>query len=359
MGGAGAPQSGVWGPSTTDAAPSMYASNAGGSSVPTGFRCHGPWRPGGWTGLIRRSRHASMQSQPFNSQMPTTSYAGRVLFVGNLPFHCQWQDLKDLFRAAGNIQRADVAIGPDGRSRGFGTVLFTSQEDAQMRCACITATSTAGRTLKVHFDRFAAQMDPLWARLATPAQYTGAFAAAALPSHMTNNVRAPPLAPQPQQQGMQAAFGQQQQYTHQGVQQQQQQTGSARKTTSRCKKTAAAAATSRIVRTGGFQPQHLAAFQYSSQFQPSVQVRQQVPHRSTSSSTATAPKIRSAHQQSQQMALGRLCICRCWEVFAGALLPFVVSPHSEFQVALHQIAALPPRVRSSVCSIERGHGRRG
>lgn len=64
-------------------------------------------------------------------QPPPNSYYGRVLFVGNLPFHCQWQDLKDLFRAAGNIQRADVALSAEGKSRGFGTVLFNTAEDAQ------------------------------------------------------------------------------------------------------------------------------------------------------------------------------------------------------------------------------------
>ncbi|KJA25521.1 hypothetical protein HYPSUDRAFT_134679, partial [Hypholoma sublateritium FD-334 SS-4] len=59
---------------------------------------------------------------------PATS---RNLFVGNLPFHCQWQDLKDLFRQAGTILRADVALGPDGRSRGFGTVVFATDYDAE------------------------------------------------------------------------------------------------------------------------------------------------------------------------------------------------------------------------------------
>ncbi|KAG5643410.1 hypothetical protein DXG03_000988, partial [Asterophora parasitica] len=54
----------------------------------------------------------------------------RSLFVGNLPFHCQWQDLKDLFRQAGTIMRADVALGQDGRSRGFGTVVFATEADA-------------------------------------------------------------------------------------------------------------------------------------------------------------------------------------------------------------------------------------
>lgn len=48
-----------------------------------------------------------------------------------LPFHIQWQDLKDLFRAAGTVARADVALGPDGRSRGFGTVTFSTEEGAE------------------------------------------------------------------------------------------------------------------------------------------------------------------------------------------------------------------------------------
>ena len=37
----------------------------------------------------------------------------------------------DLFRQAGTILRADVALGPDGRSRGFGTVVFASEIDAE------------------------------------------------------------------------------------------------------------------------------------------------------------------------------------------------------------------------------------
>lgn len=54
-----------------------------------------------------------------------------VLIVLQLPFHARWQDVKDLFRKAGKILRADVMKGCDGRSRGFGTVLFATCEDAR------------------------------------------------------------------------------------------------------------------------------------------------------------------------------------------------------------------------------------
>ncbi|RDB27901.1 hypothetical protein Hypma_002218 [Hypsizygus marmoreus] len=78
----------------------------------------------------------------------------RNLFVGNLPFHCQWQDLKDLFRQAGTIMRADVALGPDGRSRGFGTVSFATESDAERAVKMFNGYEYNGRALKVNFDKF-------------------------------------------------------------------------------------------------------------------------------------------------------------------------------------------------------------
>ncbi len=56
---------------------------------------------------------------------------GRVnLFVGNLPYRVRWQDVKDLFRRAGTVLRADVSLDVStNRSRGYGTVLMGSRED--------------------------------------------------------------------------------------------------------------------------------------------------------------------------------------------------------------------------------------
>ncbi|KAF8955338.1 hypothetical protein BDZ97DRAFT_1642772, partial [Flammula alnicola] len=86
----------------------------------------------------------------YHANDPSSS---RNLFVGNLPFHCQWQDLKDLFRQAGTILRADVALGPDGRSRGFGTVVFATDYDAERAVKMFNGYDYNGRVLKVHFDK--------------------------------------------------------------------------------------------------------------------------------------------------------------------------------------------------------------
>ncbi|CAG8666673.1 9682_t:CDS:2, partial [Cetraspora pellucida] len=82
--------------------------------------------------------------------VPQSNFAGRLLFVGNLPFNCQWQDLKDLFRNAGNIIRADVSTNYDGRSRGFGTVLFATPEDARNAVGMYNGYEFQGRTIAHH-----------------------------------------------------------------------------------------------------------------------------------------------------------------------------------------------------------------
>lgn len=80
-------------------------------------------------------------------------YTNRHLFVGNLPFNCQWQELKDLMRGAGSVLRADIAQGPDGRSRGFGSVLFATSQDAERAVTLFNGHEFNGRTLKVRFLR--------------------------------------------------------------------------------------------------------------------------------------------------------------------------------------------------------------
>ncbi|KAJ7204706.1 hypothetical protein GGX14DRAFT_459409 [Mycena pura] len=115
-----------------------------------------------WQGRVLEVRADRLRDfdQPFPELEEEYTPMGRNLFVGNLPFHVQWQDLKDLFRQAGTIVRADVALGPDGRSRGFGTVVFATEKDARRAVDMFSGYEFNGRALKVHYDKFSQVAQP-------------------------------------------------------------------------------------------------------------------------------------------------------------------------------------------------------
>jgi RNA recognition motif-containing protein len=71
----------------------------------------------------------------------------------------RWQDLKDLFRKAGTVLRADVSLGPDNRSRGYGTVLLASAEDAGRAVDMFNGYSWQTRILEVRPDRLPPDFD--------------------------------------------------------------------------------------------------------------------------------------------------------------------------------------------------------
>jgi RNA recognition motif-containing protein len=72
---------------------------------------------------------------------------GTEVFVGNLPFSINWQALKDLMRDAGEVVRADVRLDSFGRSRGFGTVVFNTEEEAAKAVEMFQGYELEGRKL--------------------------------------------------------------------------------------------------------------------------------------------------------------------------------------------------------------------
>lgn len=66
--------------------------------------------------------------EPVNLDAITT----KSLYVGNLPFSIGWQELKDLFKEAGFVQRAEIAVASNStKSRGFGLIVMGSVQDAK------------------------------------------------------------------------------------------------------------------------------------------------------------------------------------------------------------------------------------
>lgn len=77
----------------------------------------------------------------------------RRIYVGNLSYEVQWQDLKDFCRRAGTVVHADVPTGPDGRSKGYGLVEFDSSRDAAAAIGILNEQQLRGRHVFVREDR--------------------------------------------------------------------------------------------------------------------------------------------------------------------------------------------------------------
>jgi cold-inducible RNA-binding protein len=75
---------------------------------------------------------------------------GRKLFVGNLSFQTTSAELEAVFAEIGTCQSASVVTDRDsGRSRGFGFVEMSSNDEAQNAIAALNGREVQGRQLNV------------------------------------------------------------------------------------------------------------------------------------------------------------------------------------------------------------------
>lgn len=103
-----------------------------------------------------RSERSDRSERPerrerFNSNDPPKP--GAEVFVGNLPFSVTWQTLKDLMRSVGDVVRADVMQTKWGRSKGFGTVVFNTPEDANAAVEKFQGYNLEGRQIDIRPGR--------------------------------------------------------------------------------------------------------------------------------------------------------------------------------------------------------------
>ena len=76
---------------------------------------------------------------------------GKKLFVGNLSFSTTGPELESLFATVGTVESASVVSDRDtGRSRGFGFVEMSSDQEAQAAVAGLNGKESNGRTLTVN-----------------------------------------------------------------------------------------------------------------------------------------------------------------------------------------------------------------
>ena len=76
---------------------------------------------------------------------------GRKLYVGGLPYSISDAQLEELFAAHGTVESARVITDRmTGRSRGFGFVEMSSQEEAERAITELNGSELEGRTLTVN-----------------------------------------------------------------------------------------------------------------------------------------------------------------------------------------------------------------
>src|SRR5688572_7524178 len=79
---------------------------------------------------------------------------GNKLYVGNLSYGTTSQDLNTLFAAHGNVTSAEVLQDREtGRSKGFGFVQMSSDEEAAAAIAALSGKEHDGRELTVNEAR--------------------------------------------------------------------------------------------------------------------------------------------------------------------------------------------------------------
>lgn len=79
---------------------------------------------------------------------------GNKLYVGNLSYDVQDSDLQELFAQYGTVTSARVVTDRDsGRSKGFGFVEFSTDEEAQAAISALNGQEVGGRALTVNEAR--------------------------------------------------------------------------------------------------------------------------------------------------------------------------------------------------------------
>jgi len=119
-----------------------------GSLAVSGNGGRGPL-PGGYGGRGNVGRGFTGGGSSFSE----SGQSCKQLTVSGLPLTVGWQDLKDMFRSAGNIIRADIFFGADGSPTGTGTVIFETSRDAQNAISMFNGFEYEGRTMEVREDR--------------------------------------------------------------------------------------------------------------------------------------------------------------------------------------------------------------
>lgn len=109
-------------------------------------------------GLVRQSVARSMLQQHSGAAaipamfLVSRGMASSKLFVGGLAWGTTDANIKEAFSAFGEVLEVKIICDRDtGRSRGFGFVSFTNEQEAEAALQAMDGRDLAGRTIRVDY----------------------------------------------------------------------------------------------------------------------------------------------------------------------------------------------------------------
>ncbi|MBN2375100.1 MAG: RNA-binding protein [Sedimentisphaerales bacterium] len=76
---------------------------------------------------------------------------GKKVYVGNMSYETSQADLEQMFSEHGTVESAQVITDRDtGRSKGFGFIEMSSDDEAQAAITALDGKDCGGRALKVN-----------------------------------------------------------------------------------------------------------------------------------------------------------------------------------------------------------------
>ena len=78
----------------------------------------------------------------------------KKIYVGNFSFNMTEEELRSMFEPYGNVESATLVTDRDtGRSRGFGFVAMSNNDEADKAMAALNGKESGGRALTVNEAR--------------------------------------------------------------------------------------------------------------------------------------------------------------------------------------------------------------
>ncbi|KAK5151262.1 g-strand binding protein [Recurvomyces mirabilis] len=120
----------------------------------------GGYQGGGHGGGYQGAPSAAANSAPSNPFVDFAASGGpesTTIFVRNLPWSTSNDDLDELFRTIGKVERAEIKMESNMRSSGTGVVEFREQADAAEAITKFTGYEYGGRPLGLGYVRYTNQ----------------------------------------------------------------------------------------------------------------------------------------------------------------------------------------------------------